>query len=155
MRLGMKSCTVSVILSCLRRGMFGVTLLKNVMSGGRVWWRLCSGYCNYIISNSDLDNAEVHSPAEQHAAITWAQRLKRVSPTHRQVSHYYQTIYHAPVSQRTEEAKVSTAVFNERRTHSGRDGTTPVSPESGKVVDINDYRWQKHCRVLFHLPIAA
>jgi hypothetical protein len=45
--------------------------------------------------------------------------------------------------------------FNESRTHSGRNGTTPVSPECGKVVHINDYRWQKHCRGLFHLPIAA
>jgi len=39
---------------------------------------LCSGYCNYIFSSSDLDNAEVRSPAERHAAMTWAQRLKRV-----------------------------------------------------------------------------
>jgi putative transposase len=45
--------------------------------------------------------------------------------------------------------------FNECRTHFGRDGATPISPESGKVVDINEYRWQKHCRGLFHLPIAA
>jgi len=45
--------------------------------------------------------------------------------------------------------------YNEDRTHSGRDGTTPVGPESGKVVDIKEYRWQKHCRGLFHLPIAA
>ena len=45
--------------------------------------------------------------------------------------------------------------FNQCRTHSGRNGSAPVSPGSGKVVDINQYRWQKHCRGLFHLPIAA
>ena len=45
--------------------------------------------------------------------------------------------------------------FNERRTHSGRNGTTPVRPEHAKVIDINEYRWQKHCRGLFHLPVAA
>jgi transposase InsO family protein len=45
--------------------------------------------------------------------------------------------------------------YNEDRTHSGRDGTTPVSPESAKVININEYRWQKHCRGLFQLPMAA
>jgi putative transposase len=45
--------------------------------------------------------------------------------------------------------------YNEFRTHSGRNGTTPVNPESAKVIDINEYRWQKHCRGLFHIPIAA
>jgi hypothetical protein len=23
------------------------------------------------------------------------------------------------------------------------------------VIDINDYRWEKHCRGLFELPVAA
>jgi putative transposase len=45
--------------------------------------------------------------------------------------------------------------YNEFRAHSGRAGTTPLNPESGKVVDINGYRWQKHCRGLFQLPMAA
>jgi putative transposase len=45
--------------------------------------------------------------------------------------------------------------YNQSRTHSGRNGTPPVSPESGKVFDINEYRWQKHCRGSFHLPIAV
>ena len=71
-------CTVSVIRSCQMLGMSGVGLLNRVASGSRVWWRRCSDYCNYIISSSDLDNAEVHSPTERHAAMTWAQRLKRV-----------------------------------------------------------------------------
>jgi hypothetical protein len=25
----------------------------------------------------------------------------------------------------------------------------------GKIVGINNYRWEKHCRGLFELPIAA
>jgi len=45
--------------------------------------------------------------------------------------------------------------FNECRTHSGRNGDTPVSSGPVKVVDINRFRWKKHCRGLFHLPIAA
>jgi putative transposase len=45
--------------------------------------------------------------------------------------------------------------YNESRTHSGRNGTTPVNPENAKTIDINEYRWQKHCRGLFELPIAA
>jgi putative transposase len=45
--------------------------------------------------------------------------------------------------------------YNESRTHSGRNEATPVNPESAKVIDINGYRWRKHCRGLFQLPIAA
>ena len=45
--------------------------------------------------------------------------------------------------------------YNECRTHSGRDGATPMESEGNKVVDISDYRWKKHCRGLLHLPIAA
>jgi len=45
--------------------------------------------------------------------------------------------------------------YNEYRTHSGRDGATPTSIESGKVVGINQYLWQKHCRGLFQLPMAS
>jgi len=45
--------------------------------------------------------------------------------------------------------------FNESRTHSGRDGVTPMASEGNRVVDINDYRWKKHCRGLFELPVAA
>jgi putative transposase len=45
--------------------------------------------------------------------------------------------------------------FNECRTHSGRQGATPVDSGSGKVVDINSDRWEKHCRGLFELPVAA
>ena len=45
--------------------------------------------------------------------------------------------------------------YNESRTHSGRNGATPMESGGDKVVDINDYRWRKHCRGLFHLPIVA
>jgi hypothetical protein len=45
--------------------------------------------------------------------------------------------------------------YNESRTHTGRNGTIPVSPDSKKVIDINSYRWDKHCRGLFELPVAA
>ncbi len=45
--------------------------------------------------------------------------------------------------------------YNESRTHSGRDGGTPIGAPGSKVVDINKYGWKKHCRGLFELPIAA
>ncbi|WP_205422827.1 integrase core domain-containing protein [Seongchinamella sediminis] len=45
--------------------------------------------------------------------------------------------------------------YNEHRTHSGRDGATPVEPGVNKIVDITNYRWKKHCRGLFELPVAA
>lgn len=45
--------------------------------------------------------------------------------------------------------------YNEQRTHSGRDGSTPTEPAVGNIIDINQYRWKSHCRGLFQLPIAA
>ena len=45
--------------------------------------------------------------------------------------------------------------FNECRTHSGRDGATPTETSGNTVADINKYRWKKHCRGLFQLPVAA
>jgi hypothetical protein len=45
--------------------------------------------------------------------------------------------------------------YNESRTHSGRGGVTPVETSSNMIVDINKYRWKKHCRGLFELPVAA
>jgi len=45
--------------------------------------------------------------------------------------------------------------YNEGRTHSGRDGETPIATCDQKVVDIARYRWEQHCRGLFELPIAA
>ena len=45
--------------------------------------------------------------------------------------------------------------YNERRAHSGKSGSTPVESTDGKFIDINTYRWNKHCRGIFELPIAA
>jgi hypothetical protein len=46
--------------------------------------------------------------------------------------------------------------YNVHRAHSGQDGATPVeSGASNKVIDINHYRWEAHCRGLFELPVAA
>jgi len=45
--------------------------------------------------------------------------------------------------------------YNAHRTHSGRDGSTPTEPPGSKFVDINTHSWEKHCRGLFELPIAA
>ncbi|MEH6584033.1 MAG: integrase core domain-containing protein [Halioglobus sp.] len=47
------------------------------------------------------------------------------------------------------------AYYNEDRTHSGRNGRTPDETIEPKVVNINRYRWEKHCRGLFQLPMAA
>ena len=44
---------------------------------------------------------------------------------------------------------------NEHRCHSGQDGITPVHPGTGNVVDLNSYRWKKHCHGLFQLPVSA
>ena len=44
--------------------------------------------------------------------------------------------------------------YNEHRTHAGREGTTPVIREPCDVINIRDYRWEKHCRALFQLPVA-
>jgi putative transposase len=45
--------------------------------------------------------------------------------------------------------------INEHRCHSSRESETPIERDSKKVVDINNYRWEKHCRGLFQLPVAA
>ena len=47
------------------------------------------------------------------------------------------------------------AYFNEHRCHSGRDGATPADSKPGNVIDLRNYRWEKHCRGLFQLPVAA
>lgn len=50
--------------------------------------------------------------------------------------------------------------YNETRGHGSLDGSTPeqkVDPENTtpNVVNIERYRWQKHCRGLFQTPMAA
>jgi len=47
------------------------------------------------------------------------------------------------------------AYYNGHRCHSGRDGATPVASAPGNIIDIHDYRWRRHCRGLFQLPVAA
>jgi len=48
--------------------------------------------------------------------------------------------------------------YNEIRCHSGICSNTPeyqANKNSNSIIDINQYRWRKHCRGLFDLPIAA
>lgn len=48
--------------------------------------------------------------------------------------------------------------FNKHRPHLGINGKSPnqiVTKKSPTVIDINNYRWQSHCRALFQLPAAA
>jgi transposase InsO family protein len=45
--------------------------------------------------------------------------------------------------------------YNEYRCHSGRDDSTPIGSADRKIIDIHKYRWKKHCRGLFELPMAA
>ena len=45
--------------------------------------------------------------------------------------------------------------YNRCRTHSGQDGAIPDETIEHKVVNINQYRWEKLCRGLFQLPVAA
>jgi len=45
--------------------------------------------------------------------------------------------------------------YNKHRCHSSRDGATPVDSGEKNIVDINRYRWKKHCRGLFELSTSA
>jgi len=45
--------------------------------------------------------------------------------------------------------------YNENRTHTGRDGDTPVESRGDHVIALDSYRWGRHCRGLFQLPVAA
>jgi transposase InsO family protein len=47
------------------------------------------------------------------------------------------------------------AYYNEHRCHSGRDGATPADSKPRNVIDLRNYHWEKHCRGLFQLPLAA
>jgi len=48
--------------------------------------------------------------------------------------------------------------YNDQRCHYALDDNTP-SERNGKtrseVADLHSYRWQNHCRGLYHLPVAA
>ena len=45
--------------------------------------------------------------------------------------------------------------FNNHRTHSSREGRTPVTPVSRPIANLRSFRWQPHCRSLYHTPMAA
>ena len=48
--------------------------------------------------------------------------------------------------------------YNKMRCHSGINCNTPgyqANKNSTTIIDINNYRWKKHCRGLFNLPVAA
>jgi len=45
--------------------------------------------------------------------------------------------------------------YDGHRTHAGLAGRTPEpSTDSGRAT-LSSYRWQMHCRGLYHRPIAA
>jgi hypothetical protein len=48
--------------------------------------------------------------------------------------------------------------YNKDRVHRGLDGSPPdensIIPDR-KIARLNDHRWQRHCRGLCQLPIAA
>jgi len=45
--------------------------------------------------------------------------------------------------------------YNAERCHSSRDGVTPLENPDRKVFELKNFRWEKHCRGLFQLPVAA
>ena len=47
--------------------------------------------------------------------------------------------------------------FNEHRAHTGLQGQTPDqdTPMPRPVASLRSYGWQRHCRGLYHTPIAA
>ena len=46
--------------------------------------------------------------------------------------------------------------FNDHRSHTALQGRTPdLRSRARAVADLRSYRWQPHCRGLYHTPIAA
>ena len=48
--------------------------------------------------------------------------------------------------------------FNESRGHHGIGGVTPLKKSDEKpapVISLQEYRWQKYCKGLYQLPMAA
>jgi transposase InsO family protein len=45
--------------------------------------------------------------------------------------------------------------YNKHRTHSGLKGATPSETPEARNANLECYRWQPHCRGLYHTPIAA
>jgi len=45
--------------------------------------------------------------------------------------------------------------YNGHRTHSALEGQTPIENPGSKGAQLENYRWQTHCRGLYQTPIAA
>ena len=45
--------------------------------------------------------------------------------------------------------------FNAHRRHTSLEGRTPDTPVSRAVANIQSHGWQRHCRGLYHTPMAA
>jgi putative transposase len=45
--------------------------------------------------------------------------------------------------------------FNNHRTHTSREGRTPVTPVSRPIANLHSFQWQPHCRALYQTPVAA
>jgi hypothetical protein len=45
--------------------------------------------------------------------------------------------------------------YNRYRTHAGLEGRTPLETPECKCIDLQSYKWLKHCRGLYETPIAA
>jgi transposase InsO family protein len=45
--------------------------------------------------------------------------------------------------------------YNRHRSHAALKGKTPIETPESTGVNLKCYRWQTHCRGLFHTPIAA
>jgi hypothetical protein len=47
--------------------------------------------------------------------------------------------------------------YNGHRAHAGLQGRLPEPPGdgSGSPIGFDSYRWQRHCRGLYHTPVAA
>ena len=45
--------------------------------------------------------------------------------------------------------------YNRYRVHAALKGQTPIETAEPKGADLKSYRWQKHCRRVYQIPIAA
>ena len=45
--------------------------------------------------------------------------------------------------------------FSDHRTHTSLEGQTPDTPVSRPVANLQSHGWQRHCRDLYHTPMAT
>ena len=53
---------------------------------------------------------------------------------------------------------IASAIMKYLSNHSALGGETPIAitrKTQSKVIDLRSYRWQSHCRGLYHLPVAV